>query len=81
MVHRIDRHPGPRPAALPCRHAEPPGAREVHATVCHPGPGPASADFPALPVRTGEDVRVWFGRAEQAPTWPHQRLRLEPVTG
>ncbi|MEU4118217.1 hypothetical protein AB0F71_27460 [Kitasatospora sp. NPDC028055] len=51
------------------------------ATVCHHRTEHAENDFPALPVRTGEDVRVWFGRAEQAPPWPHQRLRLEPVTG
>ncbi|SEL54245.1 NIPSNAP family protein [Streptacidiphilus jiangxiensis] len=39
----------------------------------------AENDFPALPVRTGEEVRVWFGGAEPAP-WPSQRLRLEPVS-
>ncbi|MFF2122821.1 NIPSNAP family protein [Kitasatospora sp. NPDC058184] len=39
----------------------------------------AENDFPRLPVRTGEDVRVWFGPAEPAP-WPSRRLRLEPVT-
>ncbi|GAA3001472.1 NIPSNAP family protein [Kitasatospora sp. NPDC006786] len=38
----------------------------------------AENDFPRLPVRTGEDVRVWFGPAEPAP-WPSRRLRLEPV--
>ncbi len=38
----------------------------------------AENDFPRLPVRTGEDVRIWFGPAEPAP-WPAQRLRLEPV--
>jgi hypothetical protein len=36
-------------------------------------------DFPRLPVRTGEDVCVWFGLTEPPP-WPYQRLRLEPVT-
>ncbi|MFB7512749.1 NIPSNAP family protein [Streptomyces sp. NPDC056144] len=38
----------------------------------------AENDFPRLPVRTGEDVRVWFGRTEPAP-WPAQQMRLEPV--
>ncbi|MFF1920960.1 NIPSNAP family protein [Streptomyces sp. NPDC058221] len=38
----------------------------------------AANDYPLLPVRTGEDVRVWFGAAE-APPWPARRLRLEPV--
>ncbi|MBD0690823.1 NIPSNAP family protein [Streptomyces sp. CBMA123] len=43
----------------------------------------AENDFPALPVRTGEDVRVWFGPAEAPPpalSSRLQRLRLEPVT-
>ncbi|MEW1908077.1 NIPSNAP family protein [Kitasatospora sp. NPDC085895] len=40
----------------------------------------AGNDFPRLPVRTGEDVRVWFGPAEPPP-WPARRLRLEPVRG
>ncbi|MFF9062370.1 NIPSNAP family protein [Streptomyces sp. NPDC101213] len=51
----------------------------------HLGPGHAlhrtehaENDFPRLPVRTGEDVRVWFGPAEPPP-WPARRLRLEPV--
>ncbi|MFG2331638.1 NIPSNAP family protein [Streptomyces sp. NPDC048604] len=51
----------------------------------HLGPGHAlhrtehaENDFPRLPVRTGEDVRVWFGPAEPPP-WPVRRLRLEPV--
>ncbi|MDP5317008.1 hypothetical protein [Streptomyces poriferorum] len=35
---------------------------------------------PLLSVRTGEDVRVWFGPAEPPP-WPARRLRLEPVAG
>nr|WSW65917.1 NIPSNAP family protein [Streptomyces sp. NBC_00995] len=35
-------------------------------------------DYPLLPVRSGEDVRVWFGAAQAAP-WPTRRLRLEPV--
>ncbi|MFI8085480.1 NIPSNAP family protein [Kitasatospora sp. NPDC086009] len=39
----------------------------------------AENDFPLLPVRTGVDVRVWFGPAEPPP-WPIRRLRLEPVT-
>ncbi|MER7581943.1 NIPSNAP family protein [Kitasatospora sp. NPDC097691] len=39
----------------------------------------AENDFPRLPVRTGEDVRIWFGPAEPAP-WPFRRLRLGPVT-
>ncbi|MFD7906212.1 NIPSNAP family protein [Kitasatospora sp. NPDC059747] len=38
----------------------------------------AENDYPALPVRTGLDVRLWFGLAEPAP-WPVRRLRLEPV--
>lgn len=52
----------------------------------HLGPGhalhrtePAENDYPRLPVRTGEDVRVWFGAAEPPP-WPARRLRLQPVT-
>lgn len=51
----------------------------------HLGPGHAlhrtelaENDYPLLPVRTGEDVRVWFGPAEPPP-WPTRRLRLEPV--
>ncbi|MFD8598318.1 NIPSNAP family protein [Kitasatospora sp. NPDC059646] len=39
----------------------------------------AANDFPRLPVRTGVDVRVWFGPAEPPPWRPLQRLRLEPV--
>ncbi|WP_225823463.1 NIPSNAP family protein [Streptomyces naphthomycinicus] len=39
----------------------------------------AENDYPRLPVRTGEDVRVWFGPAEPPP-WPVKRLRLAPVT-
>ncbi|MFE6050907.1 NIPSNAP family protein [Kitasatospora sp. NPDC056446] len=39
----------------------------------------AENDFPRLPVRSGEDVRLWFGPAEPSP-WPSRRLRLEPVT-
>ncbi|MEU1516660.1 NIPSNAP family protein [Streptomyces sp. NPDC005811] len=53
----------------------------------HLGPGhalhrteEAENDFPRLPVRTGEDVRVWFGPAEPPP-WPVESLRLEPVRG
>ncbi|MFF8266680.1 NIPSNAP family protein [Streptomyces sp. NPDC016562] len=47
----------------------------------------AENDFPALPVRTGEDVLLWF-TAPHAPALPDlsahlksppQRLRLEPV--
>ncbi|MEV8093099.1 NIPSNAP family protein [Kitasatospora sp. NPDC085879] len=52
----------------------------------HLGPGhalhrteDAENDYPLLPVRTGEVVRVWFGPAEPPP-WPARRLRLEPVT-
>ncbi|MFG2720566.1 NIPSNAP family protein [Streptomyces sp. NPDC048416] len=52
----------------------------------HLGPGHAlhrtehaENDYPALPVRTGQDVRVWFG-ASQSPPWPVRRLRLGPVT-
>ncbi|MFD9561289.1 NIPSNAP family protein [Streptomyces sp. NPDC059994] len=39
----------------------------------------ADNDYPLLPVRSGQDVRVWFGPAEPPP-WPIRRLRLEPVT-
>ncbi|BFO18085.1 hypothetical protein SHKM778_44730 [Streptomyces sp. KM77-8] len=39
----------------------------------------AENDYPHLPVRTGEDVRLWFGPTEPPP-WPTRRLRLEPVT-
>ncbi|MFF5536564.1 NIPSNAP family protein [Streptomyces cinerochromogenes] len=39
----------------------------------------AENDYPLLPVRTGEDVRVWFGPAEPPP-WPIRQLRLAPVT-
>ncbi len=39
----------------------------------------AENDFPRLPVRTGIDVRVWFGPVHPPP-WPAQHLRLEPVT-
>ncbi|MCX4719112.1 NIPSNAP family protein [Streptomyces virginiae] len=52
----------------------------------HLGPGHAlhrtehaENDYPLLPVRTGEDVRVWFGPS-QPPPWPTRRLRLESVT-
>lgn len=38
----------------------------------------AENDYPLLPVRVREDVRVWFGPAE-TPPWPVRRLRLEPV--
>ncbi len=40
----------------------------------------AENDYPLLPVRTGLDVRVWFGPAEPPP-WPVQELRLHSVTG
>ncbi|WP_042377367.1 NIPSNAP family protein [Streptacidiphilus melanogenes] len=40
----------------------------------------ADNDYPLLPVRTGEDVRVWFGPTAAPSPWPHQHLRLEPVT-
>ncbi|MFJ4189617.1 NIPSNAP family protein [Kitasatospora sp. NPDC089509] len=40
----------------------------------------AENDFPALPVRTGEDVRVWFGPVEVEPPGACRQLRLEPVT-
>ncbi|KMO93918.1 NIPSNAP family protein [Streptomyces roseus] len=41
----------------------------------------AENDYPLLPVRTGEDVRVWFGPPQSPPPpWPTRRLRLEPVT-
>ncbi|MGC4949137.1 NIPSNAP family protein [Streptomyces sp. DT224] len=38
----------------------------------------AENDFPRLPVRTGEDVRIWFGPSAPPP-WPSVRLRLESV--
>ncbi|MCG6493811.1 NIPSNAP family protein [Kitasatospora sp. A2-31] len=38
----------------------------------------AENDYPLLPVRTGEDVRVWFGPAAPPP-WPSHHLRLGPV--
>ncbi|MFF2074748.1 NIPSNAP family protein [Kitasatospora sp. NPDC058162] len=41
----------------------------------------AENDFPALPVRTGEDVRLWFGPVDAPPPGPFRQLRLEPVTG
>ncbi|MFK0096788.1 MULTISPECIES: NIPSNAP family protein [unclassified Streptomyces] len=65
-------HP-PDPAAFDAyaaRHLTP--AHALHRTE-H-----AENDFPRLPVRTGEDVRVWFGPSTPPP-WPHVRLRLEPV--
>ena len=37
---------------------------------------PAENTFPALPVRTGVDVTVWFGRSEHPA---EQRLRLSPT--
>ncbi len=40
---------------------------------------PAVNDFPALPVREGEDVRVWFNGPTAPPSWRARRLRLEPV--
>ncbi|MEU1282513.1 NIPSNAP family protein [Streptomyces sp. NPDC005805] len=65
--------PGPAAAfdAYAARHLTP--AHALHRTE------PAENDFPRLPVRTGEDVRVWFGPS-QAPPWPSRRLRLAPVT-
>ncbi|MFJ8432189.1 NIPSNAP family protein [Kitasatospora sp. NPDC094019] len=36
-------------------------------------------DFPALPVREGEDVRVWFNGPAVPPPWPSERLRLVRV--
>ncbi|MFC5663148.1 NIPSNAP family protein [Kitasatospora misakiensis] len=39
----------------------------------------AANDFPALPVREGEDVRVWFGTPAGPPPWPTQQLRLTHV--
>ncbi|WP_406285317.1 NIPSNAP family protein [Streptomyces sp. NBC_00209] len=38
----------------------------------------AENDFPRLPIRTGEEARVWFGPSTPPP-WPCLRLRLEPV--
>ena len=58
-------------AAYAARHLNP--AHALHRTE-H-----AENDYPRLPVRTGEDVRVWFGPAEPPP-WPAASLRLEPVT-
>ncbi|MFD6417993.1 NIPSNAP family protein [Streptomyces sp. NPDC060194] len=39
----------------------------------------AANDFPALPVRTGEDVRLWFGPSAPPPHGTTRRLRLAPV--
>ncbi|WP_043174505.1 NIPSNAP family protein [Streptomyces sp. NRRL B-24484] len=89
-VHLL-RGPGftPAPAARPvlltlCRPADP-AAFDAYAAR-HLGPAHAvhrtehaANDFPRLPVRTGEDVRVWFGPAEPPP-WPTRLLRLDPVT-
>lgn len=50
----------------------------------------AENTFPALPVRTGEDVLLWFTAGQEAPRLPDlslhlksapQQLRLEPVRG
>ncbi|MET9962339.1 NIPSNAP family protein [Streptomyces sp. NPDC006326] len=50
----------------------------------------AENDFPALPVRTGEDVLLWFTRGEAPPPLPDlsahlasppRHLRLRPVGG
>ncbi|MEU3838593.1 NIPSNAP family protein [Streptomyces sp. NPDC028635] len=79
--------PGPGAAEVLATVCHPPGATafDVYAAR-HLGPGHAlhrtehaENDFPRLPVRTGEDVRVWFGPA-QPPPWPTRILRLEPVT-
>lgn len=56
--------------AYAARHLEP--AHALHRTE-H-----AENDYPLLPVRTGEDVRLFFGPAEPPPC-PTRRLRLEPV--
>ncbi|PRY57365.1 NIPSNAP family protein [Glycomyces artemisiae] len=44
---------------------------------------PAENTFPALPVRTGEDVLVWFAAGDTAHDLPEpvQTLRLEPTAG
>ncbi|MFF7352071.1 MULTISPECIES: NIPSNAP family protein [Streptomyces] len=77
--------PGTREVvATICRPAEP-AAFDAYAAR-HLGPAHAlhrtehaENDYPLLPVRTGDDVRVWFGPAEPPP-WPTARLRLAPVT-
>lgn len=40
---------------------------------------PAENTFPALPVRTGEDVFVWFSRSADPPSSTMERLRLAPT--
>ncbi|MFE3203163.1 NIPSNAP family protein [Embleya sp. NPDC059237] len=77
--------PGTREVAATVCHPPDAAAFDAYA-VRHLGPEHAlhrtehaENDYPALPVRAGEDVRVWFGPAEP-PTWPARRLRLEPVT-
>ncbi|MEU5870597.1 NIPSNAP family protein [Glycomyces sp. NPDC047369] len=44
---------------------------------------PAENTFPALPVRTGEDVLVWFAAGDTAGDLPGpvQTLRLAPTAG
>ncbi|MFD5463495.1 NIPSNAP family protein [Kitasatospora sp. NPDC127059] len=80
--------PGAREVLATVYHPADTAAFDGYA-VRHLGPGHAlhrtehaENDFPVLPVRTGEDVRVWFGPAEAppVPASPMRRLRLEPVT-
>jgi NIPSNAP len=40
---------------------------------------PAENTFPALPVRTGEDVFVWFSRSAHPSSSTMERLRLAPT--
>ena len=44
---------------------------------------PAENTFPALPVRTGEDVTVWLARSHEPAVGAQviQRLRLAPTPG
>ncbi|MFJ6621022.1 hypothetical protein ACIQOW_26035 [Kitasatospora sp. NPDC091335] len=77
--------PGAREVLATVCHPTGAAAFDVHAGR-HLGPEHAvhrtehaANDFPRLPVRTGEDVRVWFGPAEPPP-WPYRRRRLQPVT-
>ncbi|MCX4684457.1 NIPSNAP family protein [Kitasatospora purpeofusca] len=57
--------------AYAARHLDP--SHALHRTAHAPN------DFPALPVREGEDVRVWFNGPAEPPPWPSERLRLERV--
>ncbi|KJY38801.1 nipsnap superfamily protein [Streptomyces sp. NRRL S-495] len=57
--------------AYAARHLGP--SHAVHRTEHAPN------DFPALPVREGEDVRVWFNGPAEPPPWRSEQLRLARV--